>query len=91
MQQVIRIAVLAASLAISPGVSAALAVDSLNFPAWVEREAHSIPLAPGDRLVAGDVVTTGRSGRVWLEAEDGSVIKLGQDTRFVVDRAPRHI
>jgi len=46
-----------------------------------------LPLAPGDRLQDGDIVQTGAAGRVWLEAEDGSVIKLGRDTRFTIDRA----
>lgn len=77
---------MAVTAAISPVAAAALSVDSMNYPAWVKREMQSIPLAPGDRIVAGDTVITGEHGRVWLEAEDGSVIKLGQGARFVVDR-----
>lgn len=87
MQLLSRMLILAISFAVAPVAPAALSVDSMNFPAWVERGAEPAPLAPGDRLVAGDIVTTGNTGRVWLEAEDGSVIKLGQGARFVVDRA----
>jgi len=70
-----------------PVAFAAITVDSMNYPAWVERGSANLPLAPGDRLRPGDVVQTGARGRVWLEIEDGSVIKLGQGARFAVDRA----
>jgi hypothetical protein len=72
---------------VSPSVIASISVDSLNFPVWVERGERSMPVAPGDRLLAGDVVQTGKRGRIWLSAEDGSVIKLGQETRFAIERA----
>ena len=67
--------------------SAAMWVNSLNYPVWIERGSNIRPLAPGDRLQDGDIVQTGAAGRVWLEVEDGSVIKLGRDTRFSIDRA----
>lgn len=87
MQALIRTMAFAATLAIAPGATAALSVDSMNFPAWVERGEQTMPLAPGDRLDAGDIVVTGRAGRAWLAVEDGSVIKLGQGSRFVVNMA----
>jgi hypothetical protein len=66
--------------------STAMSVNSLNYPVWIERGSYNLPLAPGDRLQDGDIVQTGATGRVWLEVEDGSVIKLGRDTRFTIDR-----
>ncbi len=87
MKNFIQGLAMAAALSVAPAIHAAVTVDSMNFPAWVEHGTESIPLAPGARLVAGDIVNTGRTGRVWLAAEDGSVIKLGQSARFVVDRA----
>ena len=66
--------------------SAAVSVVRLNYPVWIERGADTVPLAPGDRLQAGDVVQTGSVGRVWLRVEDGSVIKLGQNARFNTGR-----
>lgn len=66
--------------------SAAMSVNSLNYPVWIERGSYNLPLAPGDRLQDGDIVQTGAAGRVWLEVDDGSVIKLGRDTRFTIDR-----
>lgn len=67
--------------------SATVSVYGLNYPVWVERGSKSLPLAPGDLLRVGDIVQTGATGRVWLETGDGSVIKLGQGTRFRIDRA----
>ena len=67
--------------------SAAMSVNSLNYPVWIERDSKNLPLAPGDRLQDGDIVQTGAAGRVWLKVDDGSVIKLGRNTRFRIDRA----
>jgi len=85
MDIIFRTLALGVALAASPAM-AAISVDSLNYPVWVEHENRVESLAPGDELVAGDIVRTGRTGRAWLEAGDGSVIKLGQGTRFVVDQ-----
>lgn len=74
-------------LAAAPAAMAGLSVDRVNYPAWYERANRLVPLTPGTRLENGDVVRTGRTGRAWLEVDDGSVVKLGQDARFVVERA----
>lgn len=70
----------------TPVAGASVAVDSANYPIWVERDNRVDALAPGDRLSVGDVVRTGATGRVWLALEDGSVVKLGQGARFVIER-----
>ena len=72
---------------IAPQALANVSVDSLNFPVWVERGTQVTPVAPGDKLLAGDVIRTGQTGRVWLFVDDGSVVKLGQRTRFVIEKA----
>jgi len=64
-----------------------IALNSLNYPVWIERSQQIIPLAPGDELNEGDTIKTGDSGRAWLSMADGSVIKLGQDTRFLISQA----
>jgi hypothetical protein len=71
-------------------VSAAISVNSLNYPVWVERGTDTLPLAPGDPLQVGDVVQTGAAGRVWLKIENGSVIKLGRNTRLSIDKVDFH-
>ena len=75
------------AVTLSSNAKAVVSVNSLNFPVWVERGEQLEPLAPGDKLLVGDVVQTGSKGRVWLSIEDGSVVKLGQETRFVVNQA----
>lgn len=87
MQSLIRTMALAATLAIGSPAMAAISVDSLNYPVWVERGGQLLPLAPGDGLETGDLINTGNSGRVWLAVEDGSVIKLGQGSRFAINMA----
>jgi hypothetical protein len=74
-------------IAFSPSALAVISVGSLNYPVWAERGEQRVPLAPGDRLQAGDVVHTGGSGRVWLQVEGGNVIKLGQNARLAIERA----
>ena len=83
----LRIPIVIVMLLVTPFASAGLSVDRVNYPAWFERANRIQPLTPGTRLEAGDLVRTGASGRAWLEVDDGSVVKLGQDARFVVARA----
>ena len=80
-------ALLAAALLWSCGLQAAVSVDSVNYPAWVKRGDLLEPLAPGNPLETGDEVRTGASGRAWLALDDGSVVKLGNNARFVIERA----
>jgi hypothetical protein len=63
------------------------AVNAVNYPVWVERDEQFLPVAPGDELKDGDVVNTGRHGRAWLSMSDGSMVKLGKETRFEITAA----
>lgn len=87
MKPGIRTLIYFLTVVIAPAASAVVSVDSMNYPAWIDRAGETIPLAPGDRLQAGETVRTGVDGRVWLSVEDGSVIKLGQGARFIVNGA----
>ena len=78
---------LALMSALAPSAFAEVSIRSMNYPAWVERGEERVPVAPGDRLQAGDVLQTGDSGRVWLQVRGGHVIKLGQATRLAFGRA----
>ena len=62
-------------------------VSALNYPVWMERGNATRPLSPGDDLLPGDLVRTGENGRVWLAMADGSVVKLGASTHFVIESA----
>lgn len=59
-------------------------VESLQMPAWYDRDNASQPLRPGDILKSGDVIRTGSDSRVLVKMAEGSVVKLGADTRFVI-------
>ncbi|WP_162932503.1 SPOR domain-containing protein [Solimonas sp. K1W22B-7] len=54
----------------------------LQPPAWVERGDSRLPLYPGAAILPGDRVVTGLNGRVQLELEDSSTIKLGESAQF---------
>ncbi len=87
MDMLIRSLILLVAAAAMPGAWASVEVDSVNFPAWVLRDTQLQPLSPGERLRAGDQVNTGVGGRAWLAFDDGSVVKLGSETRFLIERA----
>ncbi len=62
-------------------------VDSMNYPAWVVRDYETQPLFPGFPLQADDLLRTGKGGRLLLRLADGSVVKIGESARFVLDSA----
>jgi hypothetical protein len=74
--------ILAAALALAAAqalAAAAAMVEGVQMPAWVERGAHRIPLAPGMKLKAGDQLSTGAGSRVLVRLSEGSVVKLGEN------------
>ena len=74
--------ILAAALALAatqaPAAAAAM-VEGVQMPAWVERGAQRIPLAPGMELKAGDQLNTDAGSRVVVKLSEGSVVKLGEN------------
>lgn len=76
------------------GVPAAFAqpvkVEAVQYPAWLERGGHSVPLSPGIELQASDQLRTGQNARVQLKLPEGSTVKLGENARFRVERAESH-
>jgi len=74
--------ILAAALALAATqalAAAAAMVGGVQMPAWVERGAQRIPLAPGMELKAGDQLSTGAGSRVVVKLSEGSVVKLGEN------------
>jgi hypothetical protein len=74
--------ILAAALALAAAqalAAAAAMVEGVQMPAWMERGAHRIPLAPGMELKAGDQLSTGAGSRVLVRLSEGSVVKLGEN------------
>lgn len=82
------LAVVLALAAAVPAVAAPPAVvEGLALPAWIVRDGRRLPIAPGQAVEAGEAVVTGRGSRALLRLDDGSAVKLGENTRFVVSSA----
>lgn len=62
-------------------------VEALQMPAWYDRAGVSYPLRPGTQLEEGDVIRTGSNSRALLRMAEGSVVKIGADARFEIERA----
>jgi hypothetical protein len=62
-------------------------VEAVQYPAWIERGGNKAPLAPGTRLQAKDRILTGANARVRMKLPEGSAVKLGENARFVIERA----
>lgn len=61
-------------------------VEAVQYPAWLERGGAAVPLTPGTRLQAQDQVRTGGNARVQMKLPEGSIVKLGENAKFVIDR-----
>ena len=57
-------------------------IDSVQMPAWVERNGVRQPLAPGKVLQNRDRVLTGADGRVLIQLAEGSAVKLGENAQL---------
>jgi hypothetical protein len=57
-------------------------VDSVQMPAWVERNGMRQPLEPGRVLQNRDRVLTGVDARVLVRLAEGSAVKLGENTQL---------
>jgi hypothetical protein len=54
-------------------------IESVQTPAWRERDGKRAPLVPGMELRAGDRIVSGKEARVVLRLSEGSVVKLGEN------------
>ncbi|HQY48556.1 MAG TPA: FecR domain-containing protein [Usitatibacteraceae bacterium] len=61
-------------------------VESVQYPAWLERGGAAVPLAPGTALQPNDRLRTGASARARVRLADGSTVKLGEKAVFAFER-----
>lgn len=66
--------------------AAATLVDGLQMPAWVERGRERLPLQADMELRESDIIETGKAGRLQILFPDGTVLKLGAESRLSIDR-----
>lgn len=62
------------------------AVEAVQYPAWLERGGASAPLVPGTALRARDALVTGPEGRAAFRLAEGTVVRLGEKARVVLQR-----
>lgn len=62
-------------------------VEAVQLPAWLDRAGLTVPISPGIALQAGDTVRTGAGARMLLKLDEGSLIKLGENAKFVIEKA----
>lgn len=53
-------------------------VESVQMPAWLERNGKTQPLAVGMEVQNGDRIRTGSEARAYLKLAEGSTVKLGE-------------
>jgi len=61
-------------------------MEAVQLPAWVERHGQQRPAQPGQLLRAGDLAITAPGARMLMRMPDRSIIRLGEDTRFEIER-----
>lgn len=61
-------------------------VEAVQYPAWLERGDSRVPLAPGTKLQARDAIVTGSEARVAFRLAEGSIVRLGEKSRVVLQR-----
>lgn len=78
-------ALMLATLLCSSSVwAAALQVERVQLPAWVQRGAYSQPLTPGMTVRDNDVLHTGAGARLLLRGSEGSRVRLGENAQLTV-------
>ncbi len=77
----------ACALLLGAGLASAqtAVVEAVQYPAWLERGGNAVPLTPGTSLQAQDRLRTGPNARVQLKMPEGSALRLGENSQFVID------
>jgi hypothetical protein len=86
-QRTILLALAAGLLSTALHAAPPAVVEAVQYPAWLERDGRAVPLAPGTALQSRDQLRTGGNARVQLRMGEGSTVKLGENAKFVIERA----
>ncbi len=81
------IVILLLALLAPAGAAERVMVHGVVPPAWIERGSQILPLSPATLILEGDVLHTGRGGRVEADLPDGSAVKLGATATLGLERA----
>lgn len=61
-------------------------VSALQPPAWLEESGQRTALSASSPIIPGRVYSTGKEGRLQIVMADGSIVKLGENSRFELPR-----
>jgi cell division septation protein DedD len=84
--KVMTIGLIVAAMGAMSALAQAMKVEAVQYPAWLDRGGHSVPLSPGVELQANDQLRTGQNARLQLKLAEGSTVRLGENARFKVER-----
>lgn len=74
-----------ASQGIARASTTSTVVEAIQLPAWVERNGRRRAAEPGVQLRATDKAITAGNARMLLRMSDRSMIKLGENTEFLIE------
>jgi len=63
----------------------AAVVEAVQYPAWLERGGHAVPLTPGTVLQPKDNLRTGPDARVQVKMSEGSTVKMGEKAKITIE------
>ena len=59
-------------------------IAALQSPVWLQRDNTIRALKVGDEIITGDKIRTGANARVLIRLGEGSDVKLGEKTRWIL-------
>ncbi|MFN7121796.1 MAG: FecR domain-containing protein [Hydrogenophaga sp.] len=74
-----------ASQGIARAATTSTVVEAIQLPAWVERNGQRRAAEPGVQLRATDKAITAGNARMLLRMSDRSMIKLGENSEFLIE------
>jgi SPOR domain/FecR protein len=79
-------AVLLLAAQLAAGATPNAVIEAVQMPAWLERGASIIALAPGMELRDRDRLRTGANSKLSLKMGEGSLVRLGENGALVLGR-----
>jgi len=59
-------------------------IKGAQFPGWIERDGQMMAIKPGQLIEEGDLIRTGAGGKVLVSMNEGSDVKLGNNSKIEI-------
>ncbi len=93
MKKIVQLAFVALLGVLSPWSAFAASpsgkIESVQAPVWLDRGGLTVPATPGMDVFAGDTVRTGKGARLLVGLAEGSIVKLGENATFQIEKSER--